>query len=70
MKLRDFLKLFEGMDPELPVCLADWADSGETPSEWPATEVQVVHGTYRTDDPENAERYVEERGRFVQIGGY
>lgn len=24
MKLRDFLELFEGMDPELPVCVDDY----------------------------------------------
>lgn len=72
MKLRDFLKLFEGMDPELPVCVADWRGPdtsfhwSDPPQEDQAEAVCIVKG--REYRPTGSDRLASVRGTFIQIG--
>lgn len=41
MKLKDFLKQFDGMDQELPVCLSDWTEADDLDSEEQAEKVKL-----------------------------
>jgi hypothetical protein len=73
MKLLEFLKQFQGLDPDLEVCVADWNEGYRVPSGSQAKAVltrgvHVPSGfTGHFDDP----REVGElpKGQFIQIGG-
>lgn len=67
MKLKDFLKQFDGMDPELPVCVSDWQEGYLHPSETQAEIVEVVQEAAYTAKGQEHNRATT-TGRFIQIG--
>jgi hypothetical protein len=64
MKLRDFLKLFDDMDGDLPVCLADWSECYRAPHEDVAEWVEIAETEYMNADEPPHNR----SGKIIVIG--
>lgn len=62
MKLRDFVERLQSLDPELPVCIADWSGNFLSPSEKEAEYTRITTDYY--NDDEGSWIY----GTFLQIG--
>jgi hypothetical protein len=73
MKLKDFLLQFEGLDPELEVCVADWNEGYRVPHGGEAYAF-VAEGPHVPEDFIGAYNDPHDviglpRGKFIQIGG-
>ncbi len=70
MKVKDLIAKLQEFDPELPVCLADFADGYSDPSEEAATVVDLETDKFYWPFPElpgiRREKIV---GTYVCIGG-
>lgn len=67
MKVKDLIEELQKFDPELSVCLYDWQEEYEPPSESAAEEVSLAENCRYI--PTNASYHKTLMGTFICIGG-
>ena len=68
MKVKDFIEKLKQFDPELPVCIADWAEGYANPSEEDAERIQEATGNYYPIIIPQGNKGPYVVGKFVCIG--
>ncbi len=68
MKVKDLIEKLKGFDPELPVCLADWAEEYAVPSEHAAQVIGVSTANYHPAQLPEGSLTSRIQGTFVVIG--